>query len=118
VWSGTTVLQHGSFVRSRDVALETRLFRLDAAAQARLEADTVTLHGALGGQAPSIQRIRESVMGGFSAALGIILEPGHWTPLEASIAQELMCEPDQKPESPEAVLQVEVSPPCHGLALQ
>lgn len=90
VWSGGTVLQHGSFVRSRDVDLEARLFRLDESGRARLEADTVTLSSSEEGGAPSVTHIVESVVEGFRSALGITVVPGEWSGLEATLAAELV----------------------------
>ena len=90
VWSGGTVLQHGSFVRSRDVALEARLFRLDDEARRRLTTDTMTLSSTDESDVPTVDRIRDSVVEGFHTALGITLVPGEWSAFEASIAAGLL----------------------------
>lgn len=90
VWSGGTVLQHGSFVRARDIDLEAKLFRLDTGGRNRLETDTMTLSSATEGDAPSVDRIIESVVEGFRTALGITVVPGEWSAFEASLAAQLV----------------------------
>lgn len=90
VWSGGTVLQHGSFVRSRDIDLEASLFRLDASGRNRLGTDTMTLSSASEDDAPSVDRIIESVVEGFRTALGITVVPGEWSAFEASLAAQLV----------------------------
>jgi lipoate-protein ligase A len=75
VWSGDTVLQHGSFVRSRDVEAESEVFMLGEAGRASLAASAVTLTDALG-QPPSIAAITVAVTDAFERVLGIRLEPG------------------------------------------
>lgn len=90
VWSGGTVLQHGSFVRSRDVDLEARLFRLDETGRRRLESDTLTLSTAMEGGIPSVDRIIGAVVEGFRMALGITVIPGEWSTFEANLAGELL----------------------------
>lgn len=85
VWMGDSVLQHGSFVRSRDVAAEAEVFRLDAARTAALERDTMTLDRALG-SAPSIEAIAGAIVEAFADVLGIVLEPGAPTADESAEA--------------------------------
>ena len=75
VWSGDTVLQHGSFVRTRDVEAESEVFMLGEAGRASLATSAITLADALG-QAPSIEAIADAVTGAFERVLGIRLEPG------------------------------------------
>lgn len=75
VWQGDACLQHGSFVRSRDVDAEARVFRLDAEDAARLRESAATLEDVLG-QAPSFETIAAAVVGAFEESLGIALVPG------------------------------------------
>ncbi len=88
VWLGSTVLQHGSFTISRDVATEASAFRLTAAERERLEAETVTLESALGCK-PSRSLLRDCVAAGFSEALGLELVPGVLSDAESEIAARL-----------------------------
>lgn len=90
VWSGGTVLQHGSFVRSRDADLEARLFRLDGEGRGKLESATITLSSAVDGDAPSVDRIAESIIEGFRTTLGIEVVHGEWSAYEAGLAAGLV----------------------------
>ncbi|MCE5202994.1 MAG: lipoate--protein ligase family protein [Coriobacteriales bacterium] len=74
VWDRETVLQHGSFVRTRDVTAEVDVFHLDSDAAGELRRVTVTLADALG-SAPAIERIVEAVARAVSTTLGVALEP-------------------------------------------
>lgn len=85
VWSGGTVLQHGSFTRSRDIVREARVFRLDERAAQRFAAQTVSLDMVLG-EAPATTRIAEAVIAAFEHVLGIELRPGSWSAYEAELA--------------------------------
>lgn len=85
VWKGDSVLQHGSFVRSRDVAAEAEVFGLDATGQAALARDTATLEGALG-EPPGIEEIADAVAGAFASVLGVDMEPGRLTAGEQAAA--------------------------------
>ncbi|MHB1340136.1 MAG: lipoate--protein ligase family protein [Coriobacteriia bacterium] len=76
VWERGAVLQHGSFVRSRDTAAEARVFRLGEEATARLERETTTLADVLGA-APSLDRIAQTVIGAVEETLGIRLVSGN-----------------------------------------
>jgi lipoate-protein ligase A len=78
VWSGDTVLQHGSFVRTRDAVAESEVFRLDEEGRRSLVATTSTLAEALG-SAPSFETIADAVVEAFQRVLGIALEPGDLT---------------------------------------
>ncbi len=82
VWKGEAVLQHGSFVVSRDVAAEGEVFRLDALGAEALSSGTATLEGALG-RRPSPDEIASAVVAAFEAVLGIELRPGALTAEEA-----------------------------------
>jgi lipoate-protein ligase A len=74
VWSGDVVLQHGSFVVSRDVEAEAAVFRLDARGAEALERGTMTLERALG-RRPSIDEMADAVTGACRDVLGVHLEP-------------------------------------------
>lgn len=84
VWSGDAVLQHGSFVRTRDADAESEVFRLDREGREALVASTATLADALGGAAPSIDEIAAAVVEAFGAVLGVRLEPGALSVAEAA----------------------------------
>ncbi|MBI5232085.1 MAG: lipoate--protein ligase family protein [Coriobacteriales bacterium] len=75
VWERESVLQHGSFVVTRDIEREARAFRLDQAEAERLSADTVTISEALG-RRPSADELVDAVVSGLAEGLGVTLEPG------------------------------------------
>jgi lipoate-protein ligase A len=85
VWREDAVLQHGSFVLSRDVAAEAEVFRLDAEGAASLDRETMTLERALSGR-PSLDAIAEAVAGAFADVLGIVLEPDSFDESERTAA--------------------------------
>ncbi len=89
VWSGSTVLQHGSVIRSRDAARESRVFSLDESEAKLLTEQTVSLDTLLGSDV-STGEIVQAIVDGFATALGISIVPGRWTPHEASIASRLL----------------------------
>lgn len=89
VWSGSTVMQHGSFTITRDVDRECRVFRLKEDARRELAASTVTLADAMG-RAPSIAEVTLAAGEGISSALGIRLEPGVLTQAERRLATQLL----------------------------
>ncbi len=89
VWMGSTVLQHGSFTVSRDIAREASVFRLTAEERERLDEETVTLESALG-CTPSRRLVRDCVAAGFSEALGLELVPGVLSDAESEIAAQLL----------------------------
>ena len=91
VWAGDTVLQHGSFTRSRDVAREAAVFRLSPDAAARLANVTATLADALGA-APPYGAIVDAVSQGLESALGVDLALGELTAAETDRAQALLGE--------------------------
>jgi lipoate-protein ligase A len=91
VWSGTTVLQHGSFTLTRDVGREASVFRLDEGATARLEDETATIVGVLGTR-PNPGEVSDAVVRGVSEGLGIALERGEYTPEELRRAAQLLSE--------------------------
>jgi lipoyl(octanoyl) transferase len=88
VWLGSTVLQHGSFTISRNVARDASAFRLDAEERERLDEETVTLESALGCK-PSRRLVRDCVAAGFSQAMGVELVPGVLSDAETGIAAQL-----------------------------
>ncbi|KAF0207577.1 MAG: lipoate-protein ligase [Actinobacteria bacterium] len=85
VWDRNAVLQHGSFVRSRDVEAEAQVFRLDDRSQARLKDSTATFGGVLG-QAPTLEAITRAVCSAFDTVLGVTLQPGELTEQERAEA--------------------------------
>jgi lipoyl(octanoyl) transferase len=91
VWTADTVLQHGSFVRSRDIAREAAVFRLAPGATARLAAGTATLADALG-EAPHLERIAEAAVAGVESALGVRLVAGEVSPEEHARVLSLIAE--------------------------
>jgi lipoate-protein ligase A len=91
VWTADTVLQHGSFTRSRDVALEAGVFCLPPDAAGRLAAETTTLAEALG-EAPPLELIAEAAAEGLERALGVRLQRGAITQGELDRARGLLGE--------------------------
>lgn len=89
VWSEETVLQHGSFTRTRDIARESELFRLSAEEGARLAASTTTLADTLA-DVPGTDRIAQAVIVAFEQELGIRLVPGPLSAAERSLAQAIL----------------------------
>jgi lipoate-protein ligase A len=73
VWKGDSVLQHGSFVVSRDLAAESEVFRLDKEARTALASTAVTLSEVLATR-PSLEAITEAVVEAFGRTLGISLD--------------------------------------------
>lgn len=100
VWSGSTVLQHGSFTVSRDVAREARVFRLLEADTQRMTAETATIAESLGYR-PSHDDLVSAVVGGVGRGLGVSLEPGCLTPFEESTARRVLSETDVDARSKE-----------------
>jgi lipoate-protein ligase A len=87
VWDRDAVLQHGSFVRSRDIGAEARVFMLDDGGRYNLEESTATLKGVLG-EAPSVDVMAAAVVSGFESVLGIRLKPGAMTAGERADAEQ------------------------------
>ena len=85
VWNGGTVLQHGSFTRTRDVRREAAVFRLSESDLSRLSTETVTLADALG-EAPSFEVIGAAACRGVERALGVRLAKGTYTESELARA--------------------------------
>jgi lipoate-protein ligase A len=88
VWSGDAVLQHGSFVRTRDVAAESEVFGLGESGRSALVASTATLVDALG-SAPPVQAIADAVVDAFERVMGIRLLGGEMSETERSLADSL-----------------------------
>jgi lipoate-protein ligase A len=89
VWCGDTVLQHGSFTLSRDVARDASVFRLTPDEARRLEEDAATLSGVLG-RAPTVQTIELAVVRGVETELGVELVSGGYLDCELREARELL----------------------------
>ncbi len=89
VWSGDTVLQHGSFTIRRDVAVERQVFMLDEVAAALMESRTAALCE-LVVPVPSMERISEAVAQGVSESLRITFVAGKPGPKENALADELL----------------------------
>ncbi len=87
VWEHETVLQHGSFVRSRDIDAESSAFRLGQDGAGRLQAATATFTDALGA-APSPEAIIAALRDAFESTLGIRLEVGRLSEAEVQFAHE------------------------------
>lgn len=89
VWLHDTVLQHGSFVVSRDVELEARVFGLDSESREALGRHAATLSD-VGSPPRSWDERCALIAVGWAAALGIGLEPGEITPNELALAESLV----------------------------
>jgi len=93
VWHGSTVLQHGSFTISRDVAREARVFRLADSDAQRLADETVTLSSVLE-SLPSPDELVSAVVAGIERDLGVTLEVQGLTQREVEMARGLLGETD------------------------
>lgn len=93
VWHGSTVLQHGSFTVTRDVAREARVFRLGEHDAGRLAEETATIVNSLG-RRPSTDDLTRAAIAGVRRGLGVVLEPGALTELEISTARGLLGDTD------------------------
>jgi lipoate-protein ligase A len=90
VWLGGTVLQHGSFIRSRDLEHETRLFMLDEPGARRLSDRTVALADILPGDTPDDRTIGDALIAAVRSLTGHSVRSATWSPLEVAIAGEIM----------------------------
>ncbi|NTU70843.1 MAG: lipoate--protein ligase family protein [Coriobacteriia bacterium] len=95
VWHGSTVLQHGSFTLSRDVAREAQVFRLAGEESKRLMAETATIEQSLQ-RRPTDAELCEAVVAGVSRGLSLDLEPGVISESERALASELLPETDAR----------------------
>lgn len=91
VWSGSTVMQHGSFTVSRNVEREAKVFRLSADEAEALAAHTLTFDDALGRRV-SFEEIQDAVVGAFGDVLGIQFELGELTEAESCLATTLLAD--------------------------
>lgn len=89
VWAHDAVLQHGSFVVTRDIQMEAAVLRLDEAAAARLSAETVAIADVLG-ERPGFEVVAQAVGSAFRDVLGVRLEPGTLTAEEVAEASRIM----------------------------
>ncbi|HEX9092931.1 MAG TPA: biotin/lipoate A/B protein ligase family protein [Coriobacteriia bacterium] len=85
VWSGDAVLQHGSFVISRDEAAEAEVFRLGAEDRAALGTFTATLESVLG-RRPALPDIELALVAAAGSVLGVRLERAPLTERERGLA--------------------------------
>jgi len=88
VWSGETVLQHGSFTISRDAGREARIFELSPQQAARLAAETATIESATGARVAP-ERIGACVVEAFRRILGVDFREGTLTVDELKAASAL-----------------------------
>lgn len=73
VWSAASCLQHGSFVLSRDSALEARVFRLGEEGARALDLSTDTIEGALGYR-PREAELTRQLLAGLAHGLGVTFD--------------------------------------------
>jgi lipoate-protein ligase A len=81
VWKGDSVLQHGSFVISRDVVAESEVFRLGEPGVDALARSTATLEGVLD-RRPDIESLAAAVATAFERVLGVRFLQGSLAPQE------------------------------------
>ena len=91
VWVGTTVMQHGSFTRSRSIEREAKVFRLDEAEAADLALHTLTLRDAVDRDVDD-REICEALRGAFEDVLDVRFEVGEVTAAERVAAESLLPE--------------------------
>ncbi len=96
VWSGDSVLQHGSIVRARDQALERLVLGLDERRAEALARRTATMADALD-EVPSFERIGGALVEGFSEALGVSFVRGGVSADEMDRIAELRVREDHVP---------------------
>jgi lipoate-protein ligase A len=89
VWLGSTVMQHGSFTRSRDIERDAAVFKLQNGAGDRLRDHTATLAELLP-TVPSYDEIISAASEGVARALGIELVVGELSQAEIKHAEELL----------------------------
>jgi len=89
VWSGATVLQHGSFTVRRDVTVESHIFRLNEQASALMASRTATL-SELVSPTPDVDRITDAIERGVSESLELSMKPGKPTASEVLLAESLL----------------------------
>lgn len=89
VWHAQTVLQHGSFVLTRDFTLEGAAFGLSVGELVRFNAQTVTISQLLG-FVPSFEVIYGSITQAFRRILGIDFAQGVLSENEKRLAGHLL----------------------------
>ncbi|MHB1137214.1 MAG: lipoate--protein ligase family protein [Coriobacteriia bacterium] len=91
VWDHDSCLQHGSFVITRDVAREARVFMLDHESTAALGACTATIAEVVGGR-PSDAEIVSAVQVAVESTFGVGLVSGVYTESELASARSRLGE--------------------------
>ncbi len=91
VWERESCLQHGSFVLSRDVICEARVFMLDEQSVRDLEGSTATITDALGYR-PERAALVDAVLTAASVTFGATLTRGELTRSERTEALSLVDE--------------------------
>jgi len=91
VWYAKTVLQHGSFVRTRDCLREGVALGLADEEIARLAAEAISIEQLLG-VTPDLEVISDSVVGAFGAVLGVEFTLGALSEREEALAGSLVAE--------------------------
>lgn len=89
VWMESTVLQHGSFTISRDVARDARVFRLANQDGDQLAQHAATLDEILG-STPTIAQVVDAAVVGIGRALGVAFVPGSPLQCELELAEQLL----------------------------
>ncbi|MDO9108517.1 MAG: biotin/lipoate A/B protein ligase family protein [Coriobacteriia bacterium] len=89
VWADESVLQHGSFTRSRDLKREAAVFALDVSDAAKLVSSTATLAEYLD-EPPSLLAITQAAVQGFGNALDVEFIAKPLTAEEILLADELL----------------------------
>jgi lipoate-protein ligase A len=92
VWLGSTVLQHGSFTRSRDWEREQGVFRLTQAQLETFRRSTVAIDE-LRNQRVDDRSLIAACVSGFESGLGIRLVESELTATEALYAAQLRMQP-------------------------
>lgn len=98
VWSGSTVLQHGSFVIDRDLERERAVFRLTAEQAEQLAERSATLVDLLGSRV-EFDEMASAVTRAFAETMGVRLEPGDLTSRERELEDAVLAstDPDRSP---------------------
>mgnify|MGYP002385558445 CR=1 FL=1 len=89
VWNGSSCLQHGSFVLSRDSAREASVFRLGVEGERALERDTSTIEAALGYR-PQEPELTHRLVAGLASGLDAAFEPQMLSEPERAAAERLV----------------------------
>lgn len=88
VWRDRAVLQHGSVVLSRDLAVEAAVFGLDADATALLGRTATALDEVLPAS-PPVDAVIDALTCGFATVMGVSLQPGELSSAELDAAARL-----------------------------